>query len=108
VTFDSGNEQNGSGPVAGKAQESSAAQWPNSTSATPGYAEASAAASPKSNRDASRVSDAMADLHLSGSDPRMFPGILTRDQRSGSLRNLAQAEGWPVDSNEEPGDEDDE
>ncbi|KAL3961579.1 hypothetical protein ACCO45_003102 [Purpureocillium lilacinum] len=77
VTFDSGNEQNGSGPVAGKAQESSAAQWPNSTSATPG-------------------------------DPRMFPGILTRDQRSGSLRNLAQAEGWPVDSNEEPGDEDDE
>ena len=36
-------------------------------------------------------SDALADLHLSGSDPRMFPGIFTRGHRSGSSRNLAQA-----------------
>ncbi|KAH7326771.1 hypothetical protein B0I35DRAFT_423570 [Stachybotrys elegans] len=34
----------------------------------------------------------MGDLHLSGSDPRMFPGILTRGQRTNSLRNLAQME----------------
>lgn len=62
---------------------------------------------PKANREAARPSDAMADLHLSGSDPRMFPGIFTRDQRSGSLRNLAQAGDWPVDSSETPGEEDD-
>ncbi|CAM1507377.1 Fc.00g070180.m01.CDS01 [Cosmosporella sp. VM-42] len=37
-------------------------------------------------------SDPMADLHLSGSDPRMFPGIFTRGHWSGSSRNLAQAE----------------
>ncbi|KJZ71196.1 hypothetical protein HIM_09402 [Hirsutella minnesotensis 3608] len=58
-------------------------------------------------RDSERMADAMADLHLSGSDPRMFPGILTRDQRTGSLRNLTQADDWPVDSSEAPGEEDD-
>ncbi|KAF4968213.1 hypothetical protein FZEAL_10422 [Fusarium zealandicum] len=36
-------------------------------------------------------SDAMADLHLSGSDPRMFPGVFTRGHRTGSFRNLGQA-----------------
>ncbi|KAJ6445524.1 AMP deaminase [Purpureocillium lavendulum] len=85
VTFDLGSDQNGSGAVpSAKAQESTV-PWPNPMSTIPGYGEASVAASPKSNRDPTRVSDAMADLHLSGSDPRMFPGILTRDQRSGSL-----------------------
>lgn len=34
---------------------------------------------------------AMSDLHLSGSDPRMFPGIYTRGQRSGSFKNLSGA-----------------
>lgn len=33
----------------------------------------------------------MADLHLSGSDPRMFPGILTRGQRTNSFRSLGTA-----------------
>ncbi|KAJ4224216.1 AMP deaminase [Fusarium solani] len=42
-------------------------------------------------RDQTWTSDAMADLHLSGSDPRMFPGIFTRGHRTGSLRNLGQA-----------------
>lgn len=50
--------------------------------------------------------EAMADLHLSGSDPRLFPGIFMRDHRSGSLRNLNQADEWVVDSNEAPGDDD--
>lgn len=45
-------------------------------------------------------SDGMADLHLSGSDPRMFPGVFTRGHRSGSFRNLAQAaEGVAVPDN---------
>lgn len=29
-----------------------------------------------------------ADPHLSGGDPRMFPGVLTRGHRTNSLRNL--------------------
>ena len=44
------------------------------------------------------ATDAMADLHLSGSDPRMFPGILTREQRSGSLKNLAHADDKPANN----------
>ncbi len=52
-------------------------------SATTDYASGSASTG--------HATDAMADLHLSGSDPRMFPGILTREQRSGSLKNLAHA-----------------
>ncbi|KAM5356350.1 hypothetical protein ACJ41O_002996 [Fusarium nematophilum] len=43
------------------------------------------------SRDQTWPSDAMADLHLSGSDPRMFPGIFTRGHRTGSWRNLGQA-----------------
>lgn len=58
------------------------------------------------SRESEPPSEAMADLHLSGSDPRMFPGIFTRAHQSGSLRNLAQAENWPVDSSEAPGEED--
>ncbi|KAF5231574.1 hypothetical protein FAUST_9210 [Fusarium austroamericanum] len=42
-------------------------------------------------REQTWPSDAMADHHLSGSDPRMFPGIFTRGHRTGSMRNLAQA-----------------
>lgn len=38
----------------------------------------------------SRQSDSAADLHLSGSDPRLFPGILAREHRSGSLKSLGQ------------------
>lgn len=58
------------------------------------------------NHDSGRGPEAMADLHLSGSDPRLFPGIFMRDHRSGSLRNLNQADEWVVDSNEAPGDDD--
>ncbi|TWU73976.1 AMP deaminase [Metarhizium rileyi] len=56
--------------------------------------------------DSGRVPSAMADLHLSGSDPMLFPGIFTRDHRSESLRNLNQADEWIVDSSEAPGDQD--
>ncbi|KAK7398322.1 AMP deaminase [Neonectria punicea] len=42
-------------------------------------------------RDQVWSSDGMADLHLSGSDPRMFPGVFTPAQRTGSFRNLGQA-----------------
>ena len=107
VTYDAGSELNGNaGGIAGKAEET-VPSGPALTSATLGHHEATATASPKSNRDVARAPDAMADMHLSGSDPRMFPGILTRDHRSGSLRNLAQAAEWPVDSNEAPSSEDD-
>ncbi|KAM0563801.1 hypothetical protein ACHAPJ_000007 [Fusarium lateritium] len=48
-----------------------------------------------SGRDQPWPGDAMGDPHLSGSDPRMFPGIFTRGHRTGSLRNLAQASDEP-------------
>ncbi|KAG8409475.1 AMP deaminase [Metarhizium acridum] len=60
----------------------------------------------EASRDSGRGPDAMADLHLSGSDPRLFPGIFTRDHRSESLRNLQHADEWVVDSSEAPGDDD--
>lgn len=34
----------------------------------------------------------MADNHLSGSDPMIFPGILAREHRNNSSRNLAQGD----------------
>ncbi|KAI5462934.1 hypothetical protein BGZ63DRAFT_422345 [Mariannaea sp. PMI_226] len=43
------------------------------------------------SREQAWSSDGMADLHLSGSDPRIFPGVFTRGQRTGSSRNLGQA-----------------
>lgn len=39
------------------------------------------------DQEPERSSDAMADMHLSGSDPRMFPGIFTRGSRGGSARS---------------------
>jgi hypothetical protein len=36
-----------------------------------------------------------ADLHLSGDDPRMFPGVLTRGHRTNSLRNMTQFDEVP-------------
>lgn len=53
-----------------------------------------------------RLSEHMSDLHLSGIDPQLFPGILSREHRSGSLRSLAAATTWPVDSSEAPEDDD--
>ncbi|KID86362.1 AMP deaminase [Metarhizium guizhouense ARSEF 977] len=60
----------------------------------------------EASRDSGRGPHAMADLHLSGSDPRLFPGIFTRDHRSESLRSLQQADEWVVDSSGAPGDDD--
>ncbi|KHN98596.1 AMP deaminase [Metarhizium album ARSEF 1941] len=58
------------------------------------------------SRDSGKGPDAMVDVHLSGSDPRLFPGIFTRDHRTESLRSLQQAGEWVVDSSEVPGDDD--
>lgn len=43
--------------------------------------------------------------HLSGSDPRLFPGVVSRDQRSGS-RTIAQPDEVAIDT-EESGSEND-
>ncbi|KAF7544768.1 hypothetical protein G7046_g9718 [Stylonectria norvegica] len=59
------------------------------------------------SRDHGWTSDAMVDLHLSGSDPRMFPGIFTRGHRSGSSRSLAQAGDGIAPSEDGFGAEDD-
>ncbi|PHH68401.1 hypothetical protein CDD82_593 [Ophiocordyceps australis] len=67
----------------------------------------SAAEEYKFNRELEQPTEALANLHLSGSDPKIFPGIFTRDHRSSSLRNLAQAEQGPIDSNEAPEEDDD-
>lgn len=40
----------------------------------------------------------MADLHLSGSDPRLFPGIFTRDHASGSLRAATNTDAGAAES----------
>ncbi|KAG5930021.1 hypothetical protein E4U42_003324 [Claviceps africana] len=50
--------------------------------------------------------DSMADLHLSGSDPKLFPGIFTRDHPSGSLQDLDQGDEWPIGLAEASGNED--
>ncbi|TQW06769.1 AMP deaminase [Cordyceps javanica] len=39
-----------------------------------------------------RLSDSAADLHLSGSDPHLFPGMLAREHRSGSLKSISQTQ----------------
>ncbi|PHH58672.1 hypothetical protein CDD81_4885 [Ophiocordyceps australis] len=67
----------------------------------------SAAEEYKSNRELERPTEILADVHLSGSDPKIFPGIFTRDHRSSSLRNLAQADQRPIDSKEAPEEDDD-
>lgn len=117
VTYEPKNECFGEGlPADGKAAEParSAPSLRDQAPATRERSESANRVSPAADGMQSRATPglerlpgAMADLHLSGSDPRMFPGILTRDHRSGSLRNLTQADDWPVDSSEAPGEEDD-
>ncbi|KAF4509715.1 hypothetical protein G6O67_003857 [Ophiocordyceps sinensis] len=118
VTYEAKNESLGEGlPADGNAAEPARAAFnlgePALTTQERGGAvikttcPAADGAQPRALRQTGGLPGAMADLHLSGSDPRMFPGILTRDHRSGSLRNLAQAEDGPVDSSEAPGEEDD-
>ncbi|KFA51802.1 hypothetical protein S40293_05849 [Stachybotrys chartarum IBT 40293] len=46
----------------------------------------------------------MADRHMSGSDPRMFPGVLTRGHRTNSLRSLTQADDGASAARDGPGD----
>ncbi|UKZ80023.1 AMP deaminase [Trichoderma virens FT-333] len=43
-----------------------------------------------------------ADVHISGNDPMIFPGILSRDP---SLRNLAKIDSWGIQSTELPSPE---
>lgn len=40
--------------------------------------------------------DAMASLHLSGSEPKVFPGVFTRGNRSGSLRVQSQVDEYTL------------
>ena len=54
--------------------------------------------SPKAHKTTTEPNEAqdwsvtdLVDPHLSGSDPRMFPGVVTRGQRRASLLNLAGA-----------------
>lgn len=117
MTYETKSESLGDGlPVDGRVAEParSVSGQIDSTSASHDWNQTTAKTCPAADgaqiqgiRDSEPLPSAMADLHLSGSDPRMFPGILTRDHRSGSLRNLAQADDWPVDSSEAPGEEDD-
>lgn len=37
--------------------------------------------------------DGMKDMHLSGSEPRIYPGMISRRQRSNSLRKSSMHEG---------------
>lgn len=46
----------------------------------------------------------MADRHMSGSDPKMFPGVLTRGHRTNSLRSLTQADDGASAARDGPGD----
>ncbi|KAM0253631.1 hypothetical protein ACHAQJ_007206 [Trichoderma viride] len=46
------------------------------------------------------TSNTIADAHISGNDPMIFPGILSRDS---SLRNLSKLDNWGVQSTELPG-----
>ncbi|KAG6010192.1 hypothetical protein E4U21_007669 [Claviceps maximensis] len=59
-----------------------------------------------SDQDDSDESLDSQNLHLSGSDPILFPGIYSRDHRSGNLRNLDQGDKWPVGSAETSGPDD--
>ncbi|RFU75892.1 amp deaminase [Trichoderma arundinaceum] len=48
------------------------------------------------------TSNPVADSHISGSDPMIFPGILSRDS---SLRNLTKLDSWGIQSTELPSPE---
>ncbi|KAM3446897.1 hypothetical protein MY3296_009231 [Beauveria thailandica] len=50
-----------------------------------------------------RHSDSSTDLHLSGSDPSLFPGILAREHRIGSLKSLNQSRENSANSYEKVG-----
>jgi AMP deaminase len=77
----------------GKAAAASASASTGAKEAQPeGRAAQSAPETAADSSSSGWTSNMMADMHLSGSDPRIFPGILTRGQRTNSLRNLAQAE----------------
>lgn len=67
-----------------------------------GMAEAMAAnASSRMQSDWS--TEKMTSPHLSGSDPRIFPGILARDRHSSGSRPPAQADGAGAEPRESPG-----
>jgi hypothetical protein len=59
----------------------------------------------QSSLESNWAANAMPDPHMSGSDPRMFPGIVTRSNRSGSLRNLAHGLDGSVASTDLPDDD---
>ncbi|KAM3469119.1 hypothetical protein MY8738_010168 [Beauveria namnaoensis] len=50
-----------------------------------------------------RHSDSSTDLRLTGSDPRLFPGILAREHHIGSLNSLSQSQENSANSNDKVG-----
>ncbi|KAH8708016.1 AMP deaminase [Beauveria bassiana] len=50
-----------------------------------------------------RHSDSSTDLRLTGSDPRLFPGILAREHHIGSLKSLSQSQENSANSNDKVG-----
>ena len=76
-----------------QAESGTGASEENATGASLQQDTATAAAHTlEGGRETGWATETLADPHLSGTDPRMFPGILTRGQRSGSFRTLGQAE----------------
>ncbi|KAL7942705.1 hypothetical protein V8C42DRAFT_347713 [Trichoderma barbatum] len=55
--------------------------------------------SPISETSSHRTHNTAADVHISGNDPMIFPGILTRDS---SRRNLTKIDSWGIQSTELP------
>ena len=79
-----------------KADSALKAQSANIPSAS-GTEAPSGVATPISEGTHRSTSNVAADAHISGADPMIFPGILSRDS---SRRNLAKMDSWGVQSAE--------
>lgn len=104
VMYEAGGGKTTSSAVAASSQQPELARSGTASSAgkTDGKDVPSASRGPSRRRDSDWSTDTMAGPHLSGSDPRMFPGVLTREHRSGSSRNLAQADESTLPSRDAP------
>lgn len=96
VHFDANQEAKTAGPGANPVDSSASAVQgtvfgDQATVASPVLATMGSPTGMSSRDQQGWTSDGMADLHLSGSDPRIFPGVFTRGHRSGSSRTLNQA-----------------
>ncbi|GFP57736.1 AMP deaminase [Trichoderma asperellum] len=88
----------------GNAKNDVAVQAPSGNLPSSGATEAaSSIATPISTAEQAlphrSTSNSVADAHISGSDPMIFPGILSRDS---SRRNLTKMDNWGIQSTELP------